>query len=79
MQNEPRIAATAYRHGIGPEDTLHAYQNAITAGLGSHNMDIAVGPATDGTLLEVGFIRANGETVILHSMPARTKFLPRRR
>lgn len=73
---EPRVAPTAYRHQVDEEDTLHAYRNALHYAIGTDDMDIAVGPAQDGTLLEVGFIRAdNGEIVILHSMPARKKFL----
>ncbi|MCB1294704.1 MAG: hypothetical protein KDB67_08495 [Gordonia sp.] len=44
MQNDPRIAATAYRHGIDSADILHAWRNVISAGIGTNDMDIAVGP-----------------------------------
>jgi hypothetical protein len=75
VQNDPRIAATAYRHGIDSADILHAWRNVISAGIGTNDMDIAVGPAEDGTLLEIGFIRSGDEVVILHTMTARPKFL----
>jgi hypothetical protein len=73
---EPTIARTGYRHGIDIEDTLHAYRNAMYVVVGADDMDMAIGPASDGRLLEIGFIRSGeGEVVILHSMPARKKFL----
>lgn len=40
------------------------------------DMDMAIGPARVGTMLEVGIIRVGeGEVVIVHAMPARKKFL----
>lgn len=36
---EPRVAATAYRHGIDPADTLHAYRNAILFVIGTNDMN----------------------------------------
>jgi hypothetical protein len=36
-----------------------------------------IGPATDGTLLEIGILDLEGEDpVVIHAMPARPKFLP---
>lgn len=72
---EPRIAATSLRHSVDVADILHAYRNATYFTVGTDDMRIAIGPATDGALLEIGFVRAAGETVILHAMPARKKFL----
>lgn len=72
----PRIATPAHRHGIGRDDIMHAYRNALHFRVSDDDMDIAVGPARNGALLEVGFIRAvDGEVVILHAMPVREKFL----
>lgn len=76
MLGEPVVAPTAYRHGISIEDTLHPYRNAMYFTVGADDLDMAIGPARNGTILEVGFIRTGGgEVVILHSMPARKKFL----
>jgi hypothetical protein len=70
-----RIADPAHRHGIRDEDILHAVRNAWSYTIGTHDMRIAVGPGADGTPLEIGFVRAEGESVILHAMQARKKFL----
>ncbi|QZA08994.1 hypothetical protein K3U94_06920 [Mycolicibacter heraklionensis] len=76
MVARPRIAEPAHRHGIGSEDIVHAYRNALHFRVSDDDMDMAVGPARNGALLEVGFIRAvDGEVVILHAMPVREKFL----
>lgn len=34
-----------------------------------------IGPDFDGTLLEVGVVRRDGRTAIIHAMPARPKYL----
>jgi hypothetical protein len=38
-------------------------------------MTMLIGPATDGTLLEIGIVRREGDTLIAHAMIARRKFL----
>lgn len=76
MRDDPIVAPSAYRHGIDAKDTLHAYRTAMYFVVGADDMDMAVGSARDGALLDVGFIRSSeGEIIILHSMPARKKFL----
>lgn len=55
---DPRIADTAVKWGVDPQDTLHAYRNAITFTVGGDDMNIAVGPARSGAFPEVGFIHA---------------------
>lgn len=76
MQVGPIIAPSAYRHGIDDADTLHAYRNAIRYTVGADDLDMAIGPDTSGALLEVGYIIADDSTVVIvHSMPARPKFL----
>lgn len=72
------VAASAYRHGVKDNDILHAYRNAIVA----HEPDdegfiMLVGPTTDGSLIEVGFVVSNDAVhVIIHAMaPARLRFL----
>ncbi len=34
-----------------------------------------IGPATDGTLLEVGIVHREDDTINVHAMTARPKFL----
>lgn len=76
MSSEPIVAASAHRHGVDETDTRHAYRNALYFTVGTNDMDMAIGPAGSGALLEVGFIRStDGTVVIVHSMPARKKFL----
>lgn len=55
---------------------LHAYRHHWRAFLTDDvSVIMAIGPARDGTPLEVGVVRdENGEAVI-HCMPARAKFL----
>lgn len=71
--------ATAHRRARTPSRHRkrgHAYRNALHFRVSDDDMDMAVGPARNGALLEVGFIRAvDGEVVILHAMPVREKFL----
>ena len=38
-------------------------------------MTMLIGPAIDGTLLEIGIVRRDDHTLIVHAMIARSKFL----
>ncbi|MDN5855517.1 MAG: hypothetical protein L0K86_22270 [Actinomycetia bacterium] len=76
MKVEPVILESARKHGIADEDILHAYRNPIA----TQRMDqitMLVGPARSAVLLEVGVVAARGAEglVIVHAMPARSKFL----
>jgi hypothetical protein len=72
----PDIAPSARKHGITDDDMRHALRNPV----GVANLDDAltmfIGPARDGTLVEVGV--ADTGPVIVHAVRARPKFLPRK-
>jgi len=64
---EPAIADSARRHGIGDDELLHAYNNPIRIW--------HIGPDTNGDLLEVGVSVRDEQPRIVHGMRARMKFL----
>lgn len=72
---------SAYRHGVDYDDMVHAL--TLSAGFVSLAdpdgavMVMHVGPARDGSLLEIGVVAGRdleGE-VIVHAMPARRQYL----
>jgi hypothetical protein len=72
-----KIAASARRHGIEDEDMLHAINHAMWV-YDTDDFIVYVGGARDARhLLEVGVATIDGEEVVVHAMPARTKFLGR--
>ncbi len=73
--NEVRIAESARKRNIADEDIIHAYINHIAGFIMDNEMTMLIGPATDGTLLEIGVVRREGDTLIAHAMIARPKFL----
>lgn len=76
----PYVAGSARRHGLTDEDILHAYRQpiAVWPDIGD-GMDMIIGPAFNGTLIEVGVVTADDSTpIIVHAMTARRGFLPRR-
>lgn len=69
------VVASAHRHGVEDDDMTHAVRNSI-AFHGEDDLTMAIGPARSGAMLEVGFVEsAEGLMVIVHAMPARSKFL----
>jgi hypothetical protein len=76
MTPEPEIISSARRHGVGDEDMLHAYRNAIDAWVLDEGLVMLVGPDRSGALVEVGVVRSDdGTPVIVHAMKARPKFM----
>lgn len=72
-----RIAEPARRHGVADEDIRHAARNAIRRLDDGEGLTMLIGPARDGSLLEVGVLDINGDDpVIVHAMPLREKFYP---
>ncbi|WP_212753961.1 hypothetical protein [Nakamurella aerolata] len=65
------IKGSARRHGIADSDIRHAVANAIRV-WPMDGFDMIVGPARDGSLIEVGI---NRDSDIFHAMTARRKFL----
>jgi hypothetical protein len=78
MDLEPIIADSARQHGVEDEDMLHAYRNPITVWPLDEGLTMFVGPDRAVRLLEVGVVDGDLGPVIVHAMPARPKFLPRR-
>jgi hypothetical protein len=61
---------------VSDEDIEHAVRNAIRQHIADEFV-MLIGPATDGTLLEIGVLDLEGEDpVVIHAMPARPQFLP---
>ena len=79
--HEPDVLASARKHGISELDSQHAYRNSMDAFEVGEDMTMLIGPARDGTVLEVGVVKASdqpGHVLIVHAMRARAKFLPKR-
>ena len=74
----PDIAPSARKHGITDDDMRHALRNPVGVADLDDGLTMFVGPARDGTLVEVGVADTGAGPVIVHAMPARPKFLPRR-
>lgn len=73
---DPAILATARKHRVTDEDMLHAYRNPIRA-FELDDLTMLIGPDRSARLLEVGVATATAEGIdfIVHSMPARPRFL----
>lgn len=69
------IRLNALKHGIDAADIEHAERNAIRRIFLDDGLEMLIGPAWDGELLEIGVAR---NTRIVHAMKAREKFLPPR-
>ena len=71
----PDIAPSARKHGITDDDMRHALRNPVgVADLGD-GLTMFIGPARDGTLLEVGVADSDSGPIIVHAMRTRPKFL----
>lgn len=66
---------SAYKHGLGETDIVHAFRNAIRIFPVDSSMKMAIGPTSSGGLLEVGYSDDSETYMIFHAMPAREKFL----
>lgn len=70
-----RIGEPARAHGVADNDIEHAVHNAIRQFI-DDEFAMLIGPAIDGTLLEIGILDLEGEDpVVIHAMQARPKFL----
>lgn len=67
--------APARRHGVEDTDIWHAVRNATRLVVMDDELTMLIGPATDGSLLEVGVLDLDGDDpVVIHAMPLRQKF-----
>jgi hypothetical protein len=76
---DPIIASSALKHGLGKEEILHAYRNPVRVwdmvwDLGE-GFSMIVGPNAAAILLEAGYVEGDTALVIVHAMRARAKFL----
>lgn len=74
MSVDPVILASARKHGITDDDMLHAYRHPIRV-FDLDDLTMLVGPDEAARLLEIGVAEAEGVDFIVHTMPARAKFL----
>jgi hypothetical protein len=72
-----RIGAPARKHGVDDADIWHAVRTAIRKIDMDDDLTMLIGPARDGTPLEIGVLDLNGEDpVVIHAMRLRPKFYP---
>jgi hypothetical protein len=78
-EREPLVIASARRHGVADDDMLHTFRNAVRTYQVGEDMTMVIGADAAGRLLEVGVVESRDEPglVIVHAMPARSKFLRR--
>jgi hypothetical protein len=70
-----RIGDPARRHGISDPDIWHAIRTAVRKIDMDDDLTMLIGPARDGTPLEIGLLDINGEDpVVIHAMRLRPKF-----
>jgi hypothetical protein len=74
----PDIAPSARKHGIADDDMRHAFRNPVGVAELDDGLIMFIGPARDGTLVEVGVADSDAGPVIVHAMRARPKFLLRK-
>jgi hypothetical protein len=74
----PAIAPSARKHGISDDDMRHALRNPIRVADLDDDLTMFIGPARDGTLVEVGVAATSTGPVIVHAMRARPKFFSRK-
>jgi hypothetical protein len=73
--DEPIIAASAYKHGVGADDILHAYRNPIRAWDLGEGLTMLIGANRAAVIFEIGYVEGDHAVVIVHAMRARKKFL----
>ncbi len=73
----PFIAPSARKHGVSDDDMRHAMRNPIRVFEPDDGFTMFVGPARDGTPIEVGVADSDSGPIVIHAMRARLKFLPR--
>jgi hypothetical protein len=70
-----RIGEPARRHGIADDDIWHAVRTATRKIDMDEDLTMLLGPARDGTPLEIGVLDLNGDdAVVIHAMRLRPKF-----
>ena len=68
------ILGSAAKHGIVDDDIHHALRHAWYAVEEDDDVTMYIGPARNGSPLEVGVKEKYGITAILHAMPRRPQY-----
>lgn len=68
------VLPSANKHDIDDGDIHHALRNALYAVEEGDDVTMYIGPARDGSLLEVGIKTWHSITAIIHAMPLRPKY-----
>jgi hypothetical protein len=70
-----RIGEPARKHGVDEADIWHAVRSATRRIEMDDDLTMLIGPARDGTPLEIGVLDLNGDdAVVIHAMRLRPKF-----
>lgn len=75
MGPRPSIAQSARKHGVTDEAMLHAYDHFIDVFVLDDGFTMRIGGDSAGALYEIGVSYQSSGPVIVHAMPARSKFL----
>lgn len=75
MPDDPIIAPSALKHGLGETEILHAYRNPLRVWDLGEGFTMMIGPNQAAIILEVGYVEGAEAVVIVHAMRAREKFL----
>ncbi len=75
--SEAEIVLSARKHGIADEDIRHALKHSLI----SHSTEDTtivryVGPSRTAQFLEIAVVYDIDGLVVIHAMPARSKYLP---
>lgn len=73
--DEPIIATSAFKHGLGKDEIFHAYRNPIRVWDLGDGFTMMIGANAAAIILAVGYVEGQSAVVIVHAMPAREKFL----
>ncbi|WP_448003039.1 hypothetical protein [Agromyces bauzanensis] len=71
------ITASARKHGIADADIKHAFENALRYAEIEYDNEIrmlVIGPAADGTLLELVAVPSDDPQRVIHADRLRPKF-----
>jgi hypothetical protein len=70
-----RIGKPARKYGVSEPDIWHAIRTATRRIDMEDDLTMLIGPARDGTPLEIGVLDLNGEDpVVIHAMRLRPRF-----
>ncbi len=75
MLDDPIIAESALKHGVGEHDILHVYRNPIRIWDLGEGFTMMVGANAAAIIFEVGHVQGDTAVVIVHAMRAREKYL----